>query len=95
MAKPSKKLPDRTVKVFCTNCRTQLYKYAKGEPLPQRRCVCIYVIMVNLIPLASEGGKGSLVKTFHERILEDYTDGSLNCPECGQEFARETIIRGA
>eukprot|EP00891_Asterochloris_glomerata_P001699 jgi/Astpho2/1699/Aster-x0074 len=70
MAKPSKKLPDRTVKVFCTNCRTQLYKYAKG-------------------------GKGSLVKTFHERILEDYTDGSLNCPECGQEFARETIIRGA
>ena len=40
MAKPSKKLPDRTVKIFCTNCRTQLYKYAKGEPLPQQRSFC-------------------------------------------------------
>ena len=54
-----------------------------------------FVHKVDMFPLAAAGGKGSLVKTFHERILEDYTDGSLKCPECGQEFARETIIRGA
>lgn len=69
MAKPNKKGPTRTVDVFCSQCKTQLYKYRKG-------------------------GKGSLVKCFKERISEDFTKISCTCPECGQEFAREMMIRG-
>ncbi|MBS3797778.1 MULTISPECIES: hypothetical protein [unclassified Pseudoalteromonas] len=30
MAKPNKKGPVRTVDIFCSKCRTQLYKYRKG-----------------------------------------------------------------
>ncbi|MDP2572401.1 hypothetical protein Q8W40_09430 [Vibrio penaeicida] len=69
MAKPNKKQPTKTVDVFCSKCRTKLYKYRKG-------------------------GKGSLVKCFIERIVEDYTDKSCTCPYCGIEFARQTIILG-
>ncbi|KAK9794313.1 hypothetical protein WJX73_004752 [Symbiochloris irregularis] len=40
-------------------------------------------------------GKGSLVKCWHERIVEDATkDGELSCPECGTEFARPTMVKG-
>ncbi|KAL0045619.1 hypothetical protein WJX82_011580 [Trebouxia sp. C0006] len=41
-----------------------------------------------------KGGKGSLVKCFVERIVEDATAGDLKCPECGTEFARPAMIRG-
>ena len=41
-----------------------------------------------------KGGRGSLVKCFVERIVEDFTRGDLNCPECGQAFAREREISG-
>ncbi|WP_404400730.1 hypothetical protein LG288_11625 [Idiomarina seosinensis] len=41
-----------------------------------------------------KGGKGALVKCFLERIVEDHTDTACHCPGCGQEFARETMIRG-
>ncbi|DBA75376.1 TPA: hypothetical protein ACH3X1_010642 [Trebouxia sp. C0004] len=41
-----------------------------------------------------QGGKGSLVKCFVERIVEDATAGDLKCPECGTEFARPAMIRG-
>ncbi|CAM9289410.1 unnamed protein product, partial [Heterosigma akashiwo] len=54
MAAPRKKLPEGSVKVLCSNCKTQLYKYMKN-------------------------GKGSLVKCYHERIVEDYTNGELFC----------------
>lgn len=30
MAKPRKKLPDRSVDVFCSKCRTKLLQYKKG-----------------------------------------------------------------
>jgi len=30
MAKPRKKLPTATVGIYCTKCRTQLFKYHKG-----------------------------------------------------------------
>ncbi|WP_114764708.1 hypothetical protein [Vibrio rhodolitus] len=30
MAKPNKKLPSKTVEVFCTNCKFRLFKYKKG-----------------------------------------------------------------
>ncbi|CAM9432397.1 unnamed protein product [Ectocarpus sp. 4 AP-2014] len=69
MAQPRKKLPERSVNVFCQKCRTQLYKYKKG-------------------------GKGSLVKCYKERIVEDFTDGKLECPNCGQLFARDTMVHG-
>lgn len=30
MAKPNKKGPTKTVNIYCSKCRTQLYKYRKG-----------------------------------------------------------------
>lgn len=41
-----------------------------------------------------KGGKGSLVKCFKARISQDFTEQPCVCPECGQEFARETMVRG-
>lgn len=41
-----------------------------------------------------KGGKGSLVKCYRERIVEDHTDGKFECPGCGQEFARPAMIHG-
>lgn len=70
MAKPNKKQPTKTVTLYCTKCKTKLYRYRKG-------------------------GKGALVKCFVERIAHDYTVQACFCPNCGVEFGRETIIRGA
>ncbi|EHH1047422.1 hypothetical protein J7I00_000026 [Vibrio parahaemolyticus] len=41
-----------------------------------------------------KGGKGALVKCFKERIVEDYTQTPCFCPSCGQEFARDALVRG-
>ncbi|MDW2041330.1 hypothetical protein [Vibrio sp. 2130-1] len=41
-----------------------------------------------------KGGKGALVKCFKERIVEDYTQTPCFCPSCGQEVARDTLVRG-
>lgn len=41
-----------------------------------------------------KGGKGALVKCFKERITEDYTPTPCYCPQCGSEFARDTLVRG-
>ncbi len=41
-----------------------------------------------------KGGKGTLVKCFKERILNNYTTQPCHCPNCHQLFARETLIRG-
>ncbi|KAA3651225.1 MAG: hypothetical protein DWP95_00770 [Proteobacteria bacterium] len=41
-----------------------------------------------------KGGKGALVKCFKERISQDFTNKPCHCPECGQEFARDTLVRG-
>jgi len=30
MAKPNKKLPDKSVDIYCGKCRQQLFKYRKG-----------------------------------------------------------------
>ncbi len=30
MAKPNKKLPDKSVDIYCNKCRQQLFKYRKG-----------------------------------------------------------------
>ena len=41
-----------------------------------------------------KGGGGKLVKCFVDKIVQDNTEGDLRCPECGQEFARETMVYG-
>ena len=41
-----------------------------------------------------KNGNGKLVKCWHERIAEDYTNKDLKCPKCGQQFARPATIRG-
>ena len=41
-----------------------------------------------------KGGKGALVKCFKERIVADFTSTPCHCPQCGGEFARDTLIRG-
>ena len=69
MAKPNKKGPTKTVDVFCSQCKTQLFKYRKG-------------------------GKGSLVKCFKERISKDFTTTPCICPNCKNQFARDTLVRG-
>ena len=42
----------------------------------------------------AKGGKGSLVKCFVERIVEDFTVVPCECPSCGIQFARPTMMRG-
>lgn len=41
-----------------------------------------------------KSGPGRLVKCFVDKIVQDNTEGDLRCPECGQEFARETMAYG-
>lgn len=41
-----------------------------------------------------KGGKGTLVKCFKERIVEDFTSVACHCPACEHPFAREMLIRG-
>lgn len=36
---------------------------------------------------------GHLVKCYLKKIKKDYTKGDLKCPNCGEKFARETIIK--
>ncbi|MGF1685493.1 hypothetical protein L4C36_02205 [Photobacterium japonica] len=42
-----------------------------------------------------KGGKGALVKCFKERIVKDFTEQEGICPQCGGQFARDTLMRGA
>jgi len=41
-----------------------------------------------------KGGPGRLVKCFRDKIVKDYTCANLRCPDCGQAFARETMVYG-
>ena len=41
-----------------------------------------------------KAGKGALVKCFKERISKDFTSAPGVCPECEQQFARDTLVRG-
>jgi len=59
----------RTIRIYCANCGSLLWKYQKGGP-------------------------GRLVKCFRDKIVKDCTLGDLRCPDCGQAFARETMVYG-
>ena len=61
--KARKKMPTKTITIFCNTCKTKLYTYKKG-------------------------GKGALVKCIEERIVKDFTNKDLKCPNCLTEFAR-------
>jgi uncharacterized protein (DUF2225 family) len=39
-------------------------------------------------------GRGHLIKCYKDNILQDFTNGDLKCPKCGEKFAREAIIHG-
>ncbi len=41
-----------------------------------------------------KAGPGRLVKCYKDRIVKDYTHADLRCPNCGHEFARETMVYG-
>ena len=41
-----------------------------------------------------KAGPGRLIKCYKDRIMRDFTNGDLRCPECGNLFAREMMIRG-
>ena len=41
-----------------------------------------------------KSGSGRLVKCFLHGIVQDNTKGDLCCPNCGQAFARETMVYG-
>lgn len=41
-----------------------------------------------------KGGTGALVKCFKERIAKDFTEQDGICPNCGIQFARDTLVRG-
>ena len=58
-----KKMPKKTITIFCNTCKTKLYTYKKG-------------------------GKGALVKCIEERIVKDFTNKDLKCPNCMTEFGR-------
>lgn len=94
------------MKVYCAKCQEQLYKYKKVQiacaciackTLVTLRLdmICVVIVCVLTVPTCKiQGGKGSLVKCFVERIVEDATAGDLKCPQCGTEFARPAMIRG-
>jgi len=59
------------------------------------RTIKVYCAACNaLLYKYSKGGPGRLVKCFRNQIVQDRTRGDLRCPNCGQEFARETMAYG-
>jgi hypothetical protein len=60
-----------------------------------RRTIAMYCQRCRaLLYLYAKGGTGGLVKCYVERIIEDHTAGDLCCPGCGQQFARQRMMRG-
>ena len=75
---------------------TRLYAAPRSK-LPQRRVdISCDKCKARLFRYAKANGAGSqLVKVYHERIVEDHTNGVfVACPKCGQRFAREAMIHG-
>jgi len=36
-------------------------------------------------------GLGFLIKCYKDRIQDDYTNGDLKCPKCGEKIARDAM----
>ena len=100
-AQPRKKLPERSVEIFCSAC-----DYKVSRQLPKREkeesnkkvdsLLTHYSILLQLYKY-KKNGKGKLVKCYLERIVEDFTDASgnpLECPQCKRPFARKAMIHG-
>ncbi|CEM32197.1 unnamed protein product [Vitrella brassicaformis CCMP3155] len=62
--------------------------------LPERTAFVHCAKCGELLYRYKKGGKGTLVKCYEERIVEDFTNGDLTCHSCGSEFARRTLIHG-
>jgi uncharacterized Zn finger protein (UPF0148 family) len=61
----------------------------------ERRTISIHCSRCRvLLYRYKKGGVGGLVKCFVERIVEDRTAGDMQCPACGQEFARFRMMAG-
>ena len=69
---------------------------ASDAPIPaDARTIAIFCAKCRtLLYRYRKGGSGGLVKVRPGRIAEDYTDGKLTCPGCGQQFARGATIGG-
>ena len=68
---------------------------AKPNKKGPTRTVDVYCVNCkSRLFLYRKGGKGSLVKCFKERIVKDYTSQPCHCPRCGNQFARDILIRG-
>jgi len=62
---------------------------------PERRTIAIHCAGCRTkLYRYKKGGTGGLVKCFVERIVEDFTEGDLHCPQCGVRFARPIDIGG-
>jgi ribosomal protein S27E len=66
-----------------------------GKGAPKRRTISIHCAGCRtLLYKYRKGGTGGLVKCHPDRIAEDFTQGDLRCPSCGQRFARPAGMAG-
>ena len=68
--------------------------FALKKP-PERRVRIFCAKCKAFLYAYKKAGKGALVKCFVERIVVDATAGDMQCPSCGQQFARFATIKGA
>ena len=92
-ATPNPLITSQRLRQRCTNPVIAMAKPRKKAPTKTVKITCANCRA--FLYKYRKGGNGALVKCFHERIVEDATGGKLECPGCGQAFARETMIRGA
>eukprot|EP01025_Chloroclados_australasicus_P034862 TRINITY_DN35598_c0_g1_i1.p5 TRINITY_DN35598_c0_g1~~TRINITY_DN35598_c0_g1_i1.p5 ORF type:complete len:110 (-),score=4.49 TRINITY_DN35598_c0_g1_i1:615-944(-) len=82
-------------KINAVQRQAKVIAMAQPDPKGPKKTVNIYCQKCNTqLYKYRKGGTGSLVKCWLDRIAVDYTQGDLKCPNCGQEFARLTMMRG-
>ena len=61
----------------------------------ERSLTDLYVEAIqDLLYKYQKEGSGHLVKCYKEKIVKDFTDGKLKCPQCEVTFARKAMIHG-
>jgi hypothetical protein len=69
--------------------------YKETNPMVMYHVIKIYCSQCKILLYKyQKGGSGRLVKCYTEKIVKDFTNGDLKCPQCEQPFAREAMIRG-